>query len=202
MIYNRTYRMAETLLPLSQEQILNTPEFYALALDQIIGDQRCPAHLKGVLLALPWSSRANYIQVRPQDWRQGAPGSVLGGGWHVDINTNLAGGHPPKIAKNLDEFRSMVVSFGDVVETEFIRGPIEVHADPYDHCAFNDAVSKRSFATDVAAPNQIAVYTTRDIHRIAPRTRNNAARLIIVTVECDEPLPEGAGWVGSSIAQR
>lgn len=201
MIFNTTYRMGERLAPLSQDEILHTPEYYALSLDQILDDGNCPAHLKRVLLAFPWSSRPNYIQVRPQDWRKGRP-EVLGGGWHVDINTNLSGGHPPKVAKSLDEFRSMVVSFGDVVETEFIRGPIEVHADPYDHCAFNDAVSRKSFATDIAAPDQIAIYTTRDIHRIAPHARPGKARLIIVTVECDEALPPGAGYVKPSIAER
>lgn len=205
--FNNRYRLGPVVEGLSQEEILNTPEYYAMSFEQIITHPSCPKHLERVLLDMPWDGRPNYVQVRPQDFRTRDP-EVLGRGWHVDINTALANGRM-HWARDLDEFRSMVVSFGDVAETEFLEGPLMINTsewDPRDHCKFadyiNGRVAREGLTTVALAPNQIATYTTRDVHRIRPKYRRGRARLIIVTVEQDSHLEDAAGVVRPTISQR
>lgn len=203
MIFNTSYRLGKILEPLSQEEILNTPEFYAMSLEGILESGRCPDHLRRVLLELEWGNRPTVVQVRPQDFRFGHP-HILGTGWHVDVNTVLMNGTEHK-AKSLDEFYSMVVSFGDVAETEFIKGPLEINrpnVDPYDHCGFADLVNSLKFETVTAFPNQMATYTSRDIHRINPKIRRGNMRLIIVTFECDEAVDKNGGQIRPSIREK
>jgi hypothetical protein len=89
--------------------------------EEVAKDPSCPEHLKRILAAMPWRGGPNFVQIRPQDFR-GRAIPVLGQAWHVDVNTPLDNGRM-NWAKDLEEFRSMVVSFGDVVETEFAVGP-------------------------------------------------------------------------------
>lgn len=206
MIFNNTFKLANVIPPLSQDEIYNTPEYYAMSREQILDDPTCPMHLKLVLNSMPWIGRPSFVQVRPQDFR-GANPHILGTGWHVDVNTALTNGRM-HLAKSLDEFRSMVVSFGDVCETQFIGSPIDIDSsvDPFDHCAFATAVdaklARTGFHLVTTAPDQVAVYTSRDIHRAAPNVRPGKMRLIIVSVELDEDLEAGAGQVRPSIKER
>lgn len=203
IVFNSTYRLGATLAPLNQEEIINTPEFYAMSREAIVASGKCPAHLKTVLDALPWTGRPNFVQVRPQDFRKRVP-HVLGDGWHVDLNTSLANGRM-HLAKSLDEYRSMVVSFGDVAETEFIKGPIKLDCDerlPFDHVAFFDKINASYYNTVTLAPDQVATYTSRDIHRINPNIRLGRARLIIVTVELDEAIEAEGGIIKPAIRER
>ena len=202
MIFNTNYKLDKILPPLSQEEILNTPEFFAMSTEQIYYSPRCPRHLRTLLLSMPWTDRPNFVQVRPQDFRK-QPAFALGQAWHVDVNTNLANGQV-HLAKNLDEFRSMVVSFGDVAETEFVRDPLEIDTsriNPYDHGQFAGHVSSLSPAAIASAPNQVAVYTGRDIHRVGTNVRLGNARLIIVSVECDDEIPVAGGQIRPSIME-
>lgn len=203
MIFNATYSLGKVLEGLSQDEIYNTPEFYAMSFESILASNRCPDHLKRVIEQLELGDRPNVIQVRPQDFRTTLP-HVLGGGWHVDVNTVLANGSEHR-AKSLEEFSSRVVSFGDVAETEFIEGPIEIDTkkfSPYNHALFAQHVSSLKFKTVTAKPNQVARYTSRDIHRINPRVRSGKMRLIIVTFECDEPIEKEGGQIRPSIRER
>lgn len=203
MIFNTGFRLGKTLGPLSQDEIFNTPEFYAMSREEIYRSGKCPAHLKRVLDELEWSNRPNFVQVRPQDFRTGMP-HVLGDGWHVDVQTALANGRM-HVAKSLDEYRSMVVSFGNVAETEFIKGPLDLSCHerlPFDHVGFHDLVNARTYDTVKLAPDQMAVYGTRDIHRISPHIRLGRMRLIIVTVELDDWLEVDGGVMKPSIRER
>lgn len=203
MIFNTTYRLLEVLPPLSQDEILHTPEYFAMSAADIIRDPGCPAHLKRVLNALPLGERPSVVQVRPQDFRRGVV-PILGTGWHVDVNTRLANGRM-HLAKDLLEFTSTVVSFGDVAETEFAVGPIEIdtkQVDPFNHGLFAGHVERLAPITVTALPNQVASYTSRDIHRVNPRVRPGNMRLIIVTFECDDAVESDAGRVLPSIHQR
>lgn len=203
MIFNTEYQLTKIFDPLTQEQIYNTPGFFALSYEDIISKSECPEHLKAILNGFPWSGRPNFVQVRIQDYRK-AMGFTLGTGWHVDINTQLATG-TMHLAKSLDEFRSMTVSFGNVSETEFVKGPFEVDTtiyDPYNHVQFASHVASRNPDFEKALPNQLAIYTTRDIHRASSTYTLGNIRLIIVTVECDEPLEAGAGFVVPSLKAK
>ncbi len=200
--FNTGYQLNHIIGPLSQEEILNTPGFFALSLEQILNSGRCPAHLRRVLLDFNWVGRPNFIQVRIQDYRK-AEGFTLGGAWHVDANTVLANGRM-HLAKSLSEFRSMTASFGDVRETEFAVGPIAVDTakvDPFNHGDFAGFMNSQNPKVVKALPGQLAVYTGRDAHRAGPSYRIGNVRLMIVTVECDEPLEEGAGGITPSLAE-
>jgi hypothetical protein len=205
-LFNTTYHLGDVLDPLTQDEISLTPEFFAMSYQDVLESGKCPPWLRRVLLALPWTNRPNFVQVRPQDFR-GATPHVLGGGWHVDVNTGLANG-VMHWAKSLDEFRSMVVSFGDVAETEFIRKPFEVADErvAFDHCAFHGLMERMCAAGNVETvalqPNQVATYGSRDVHRISPKIRHGRMRLIIVTVELDVWLPKEGGRIGPSIRER
>lgn len=203
MIFNTTYTLGPKLTPLEQEEILHTPEFFAMSRDDVIAHPRCPAHLRRVLEAMPFGDRPNYVQVRPQDFRRGWP-HVLGRAWHCDVNTPLANGRM-NLAAHLDEFRSMVVSFGDVVETEFAKGPLEIDVskvDPFDHGAFAAHVDSLRPETVTLAPDQVAWYSSRDVHRVGSQVRLGRVRLIIVTVECDKPVEKDGGEVRPTIHER
>jgi hypothetical protein len=202
-VFNANYRFGDTLAPLTQDEIYHTPEFYAMSVDEILRSGRCPAHLSRVLQAMPFSGRPNYVQVRPQDFRKGAP-YILGDGWHVDVNTALVNGRM-HVARDLSEFTSMVVSFGDVVETEFVEHPFTIDAaqwSPFDHSRFHEKVTSMNPSARRSAPNQVAIYTSTDVHRVAPGPRIGNMRLIIVTVEQDNALEAGAGDIRPSIRQK
>lgn len=206
MIFSTTYKSVKMLPSLSQEEIVNTPEFYAMSLENILKSDQCPEHLKTILMAHPWGSRPNVIQVRPQDWRTKVP-RVSGKDFHLDMNTFLRNGRN-HVAKNLFEFRLFVVSFGDVVETEFLRGPVEIDTkefDPWkDYPRFADHINyiEKKYETDTAEPNELMEYTSRDIHRISKHHRLGGYRLIIVSFECDEAIPEEGGAIGPSIREK
>lgn len=207
MIFNDRYQLTKVFEPLSQEEILQTPEFYAMSLESILKSGKCPEHLKKVLLGFNWKGRPTVIQVRPQDFRIAQP-PMLGTGWHVDCNTHLRSGRN-QIAKSLDEFALQTVSFGDVTETQFIADPFELDtnlADPFQHVAFHGAVSRyvelSGARIATAKPNQLAEYTSHDVHRVSPTCRIGNARLIIVAYECDEAIEENGGSIGLSILQK
>lgn len=203
MIFNTTYELANIIESPTQEELYNTPEFFAMAYEDIIKHSKCPQHLKEVLNQFHWIGRPNYVQVRIQDYRK-APAHTLGTGWHVDVNTPLVNGRE-HWAKNLDEFRSMVASFGNVLETEFAKGPIEIDTNiinPFDHVQFATHVASLNPEVVTAAPGQLAIYTAKDIHRASPNYRLGNIRMIIVTVEGDAPLEEGAGEVRLSLKEK
>jgi hypothetical protein len=189
MIFNDTFRMGATLPPLSQEEILNTPEFYCMSLVEILDSGKCPSHLGNRLRLMPWTGRPNFIQVRIQDMTQTPRGSYF----HVDVNTILANGIH-HCAKSFNEFRSMTVSFGDVVEAEFIKEPFEMDLTMAQ--AVSGAYQLPALETVSAKPNQIVTYSSRDFHRCGLTYRNPGnVRLIIVSVELDDSLPEGSGYI-------
>lgn len=201
MIFNNRYNLANIFWPVEQEEIFNCPDFYAMSHEDIIKNKDCPKFLKRILEGFPWSGRPNFVQVRPQDFRAGKP-YVLGDGWHCDISTNLANGrvHSPK---NLDEFRMLTVSFGDVAETEIIKGPLEINdVSPYDFQAFYNKVSSMQFETITAKPDQLIDYSSTDIHRINPAYRLGKMRLIIVAAECDERIEKEGCRIIPSLRDR
>lgn len=203
MIFNTTYELANIIESPTQEELYNTPEFFAMSYEDIIKHPKCPQHLKEVLNQFHWIGRPNYVQVRIQDYRK-EKGFTLGHGWHVDLNTPLANGRENR-AKNLDEFRSMTASFGNVLETQFVKGPIEIDihkVNPYDHVQFANYIANLNPEVVTALPDQLAIYTAYDAHRANPIYRIGNIRMIIVTVECDSPLEANASYIKLSLKER
>lgn len=205
--FNTTYELEYTIPDPGQEEIINMPNFFAMSHEEIKAHPKCPASLKKILDQFLWTGRPNYCQVRGQDFRverDWRTMGLLGNAWHVDVNTPLDNGRM-HWCSSLSEFRSMVCSWGDVVDTEFARGPIEIDTarhNPYNHAAFAGYISSLNPEVEVASPGQLATYTAFDVHRMRTDFRWGRCRLIIVTVEQDEPLEEGAGGVHPSIAER
>lgn len=206
-IFNTHYRLRHVIPDPGQEEIVNMPQFFAMSHEQITAHPKCPESLKRILHSFDWCGRPNYCQVRVQDFRVKRNYHdlyLLGLDWHVDINTPLYNGRR-HVCSRLSEFRSMVCSWGDVVETEFARGPIEIDINrhsPYNHSAFAGHIASLKPETEAVACGQLATYTAFDAHRMRSDFRWGNARLIIVTVEQDNPLEEGAGGVAPSLKEK
>ena len=198
MLFNSTHKFTSILQPLTQEEIYNTPEFFGMSYAQIHDSGRCPPWLRRTLLDFPWdASRPNVIQVRPHDFRQGRP-FILGDGAHVDANVRLNDG-VERTARDMFDWRLMTVSFGDCVQTEFMVERFEGDLSPTsDHGAF---FSRLPYATYRApAPNQLAEYTSRDVHRAGRVRGPGTFRLMIVAFESSDIT--AGGIVLPSIRER
>lgn len=185
MLFNTGHRFGEILPGMSQEEILSCPEVFCMTLEATLKHPHCTEALKKALLAFPWSGAPTVIQVRPQDFRKRRP-DVLGDGWHVDTGVieNIDG--VKRCPPQLDDYRLMSVSFGNVAETEFVATPMEFPAvtPPYDHGAYMLPVNNtHNLRTVTAAPNQLVEYTSRDIHRMNPHYRVGNARLLFIVFE-------------------
>lgn len=206
MIYNTGHRFLKRVQEISQEDIWNCPEFFACSYDEIVAHPECTAALKQALDEYPWSGRPNVIQVRPQDWTKGRP-SVLGDGWHIDVNVRLADGIQ-RNAKSMDDWRLLVCSWGDVCGTDFMARPMDLPdaTPPFDYGTFFRDIDKLEsrgipigFVT--AAPGELWEYTSRDIHRVSAVPPNlGRVRLMIVAFECDDVPAKGMHF--PSLAQR
>lgn len=200
MIYNTGHRFTKLLTSVEQEQIYECPEYFAMSRDEII-KSGCPEFLKRTINEFPWANRPNVIQVRPQDFRRSKP-AALGDGWHIDDNVRLKDGKV-RVAKSLEDFRLLVVSFGGVVQTDFIATPLEMPdiSIPGTHYGeFFSKLANHKFEIHQAAPNQLAEYTSKDIHRMGQSYNLGRLRLMIVAFESDEVV--GDGIVLPSIKER
>lgn len=200
MLYNTGLKLGSFLTPIEQKEIYECPEFFAMSRDEIIQSGQCPDSLKRALDEMPWTGRHNVIQVRPQDWRTQHP-VVLGAGWHVDVNARLNDG-TVRVAKSPTDFHLMVVSFGEVAETDFIATPMElpdVMTADHGHL-FGVEIHKQAFEVVSNQPCQLAEYTSTDIHRLSTRYRLGRLRLLIVAFESDD-VPSG-GAIMPSLAER
>jgi hypothetical protein len=184
MLFNTGHKFLEILEPMSQEEILSCPEVFCMTLEATLAHPQCTAALRARLLAMPWSGAPTVLQVRPQDWRHG-PLKVLGDGWHVDTGVVECIDGVRRCPPDLDDYRLLSVSFGDVTETEFVATPMEFPdaRPPYDHGAYMGRLASMPFQTITAAPNQLVEYTSRDIHRMSPHVRLGRARLLFINLE-------------------
>lgn len=200
MIYNTTHKFTKMMTARSQEEIYNCPEYFAMSRDEIV-NSGCPAFLKDTLDEFPWNDRPNVIQVRPQDFRLGKP-SLLGDHWHVDVNVRLKDG-TVRAAQDMLDFRLLVVSFGNIVETEFIKTPMDLPdlcTAGISHPEVFGRVSTMSMEIEAPLPNQMGEYTSLDIHRMGKNHKVGRLRLMIVAFE-SSTVPSG-GWALPSIREK
>lgn len=198
VIYNTGFQFLHTIADPSQEDIYAMPEYFAMSRDEIVASG-CPAFLKTILDQFPWKDRPNVIQVRPQDWRLGRP-EVLGDGWHIDDSVRLKDGKV-RVASSLEDFRLLVCSFGNVCETDFIQGPLELPSlIGANYGEFFGYVARLNPHYVTPAPNQLVEYTSKDIHKVGARYRLGRFRLMIVAFESDHVI--GDGWVLPSLKAK
>lgn len=192
MIYNTTHKFTKTFIDLpSQEDIFNMPEYFAMSRDEVV-KSGCPDFLKVLLNQFPWLDRPNVLQIRPQDFRLAKP-MLLGDCWHIDVNVRLKDG---KIrgAKSMEDFRLLVVSFGGVVGTDFIKTPLDLPdlgLPGANYGQFFTDVGQMQFEIEQAQPNQLAEYSSKDIHRMGQKWTLGRFRLMIVAFESDEVIGDG-----------
>lgn len=191
MLFNSTHAFGNIVSDLSQDEILNTPEYFAISREGILNDKRCPEHLKKVLAEMPWKDRRSCVQVKPQDWRWGRP-DVLGCHWHVDVNVQLHDGKN-RTADHWNDWRLFLVSFGGVAGTDFINVQTDVDVDENQIGQFTKALATVQPAMSYmrAPDHHVMEYTSRDIHRLSPIVNRKAARLLIVAFESDQDLADG-----------
>lgn len=199
-VYNNTHKMLDVLPEVAQDDILNCPEFFAMSLSEILQSGQCPKFLEDILNKFPWSGRHNVIQVKPQDFRVAKP-KLLGTGVHSDTSVMLNDGIT-RVADNLDDFRLITVSFGGIVETQFVATPMELPDldDPNVNVLKFFQALPDNLKYDSPAPNQIAEYTSLDLHRMGTDFKLGNARLFIVAFECNRPM--GGGIILPSIIDR
>lgn len=201
MIYNDGHKFTKLIESCSQEDIYNCPEYFAMSRDEIV-KSGCPSYLKRILDDFTWADRPNVIQVRPQDFRTQKP-MLLGDGWHIDVNVRLKDGKV-RTTDSMNDFRLLVVSFGDVVQTEFIKTHLELpdlfESNAPGHGEFFSKVNQMHFEIEQAGPNQLAEYTSRDIHRMGNNYKLGRFRLMIVAFESS--IVTGDGWVLPSIKDK
>ena len=200
MIYNTSYRFLQYIDPPSQEDVYNMPEYFAMSTGEVIASG-CPTFLRNILLQMPWKDRPNVLQIRPQDFRTGQP-PLLGDFWHIDNNVRLRDGKT-RVAPNLDDFRLLVVSFGNVVETDFLVGPCEypeLDCTGANHPPIWQEVNQYAGPYDTVGPNQIAEYTSKDIHRMGRNPKLGRFRLVIIGFESS--VVKGEGWKLPSIREK
>lgn len=177
--YNCTHRFTKFIEEPAQEEIYECPHYFGMSLDQVIA-AGAPQFLRTILDQFPWQGRPTVLQIRPQDFRTE---NILidGTWWHCDTNYRATDGS--KIwAKNETDMRLMVVSFGGVRETEFVKTPME-----YEGWANSkQLLDGKEFEIEVAQPNQLVEYTSLDFHRASPNIRFGKMRLMIVAFESDE----------------
>jgi hypothetical protein len=195
MLYNTTHKFTKLIEPPSQEDIYNCPHYFAMSYDQVKASG-APQFLVSLLDQFPFDGRKNILQIRPQDFRDGnAP--IDGRHWHTDYNVRLLDkeGNQTKVyANGHDDFHLMVISWGAGCSTEFIDTPMELpdnlaHKntkedwDKWDTALKNALLQPHQAIT--APKNQIAEYTSRDLHRADGIMHSKGLRLMIVAFDCD-----------------
>jgi len=191
LLYNTGYKFTQVFPEVDQESILNCPEYFAMNLDQVTKDLQCPAFLKELLNKFPWTGRNNVIQVKPQDFRISKP-ATLGEGIHLDLNVRLNDGKT-RMADSVDDFKLFVTSFGEVVETEFVKDSLELPAlkDDLSNLMEVFGALPAKVEWNSSAPNQLCEYTSRDFHRMGTNYKLGKARLLVVAFECNKNLADG-----------
>jgi hypothetical protein len=201
MIYNTGHKFTKFLEPISQEDIFNTPEYFAMSREEVLSNKNTPDFLKNTILEFPWSERPSVLQIRPQNFQKKKP-PLLGDHWHIDVNVRLKDGIT-RVASSISDWRLLVCSWGDVVQTEFMATPMDLPdlvETGQDHGQFFDHVSKLPHTVVQAAPNQLAEYTSKDIHRMGTNYTLGRFRLMIVAFESSDV--RGEGWTLPSIRQQ
>ncbi len=202
MIYNTGHSFTKLIEPPTQEEIMDCAEFFALSKEEVLAHPKCTPALARIINEFPWTGRHSVVQVRPQDFRVSAP-EVLGGHWHLDNMVMLNDGRK-RIASSADEFKLMVISFGEVVETEFIRTPLDLPNVYKNECTLPellfDRLGQEQFEIHSPLPNQMVEYTSKDMHRIGLNPKLGNCRLMIVAFECDSYM--GGGIVLPSINEK
>lgn len=201
MLFNTGYKKSKFIREPDQDEIYEMPEYFAMSKEEISNHPTCTPALRRIIGDFPWISRKTVLQVRPQDFRKAKP-ELLGDHWHVDVNVRLKD-EKVRVAKSMDDFRLLVVSFGDVCGTEFIATQMELEditLPHFDHGKFFDEVNRMKFDIFRAEQGQVIEYTSRDMHRMSPNFRIGRLRLMIVAFECDEV--EADGWVLPSIMEK
>lgn len=201
VIYNSGFRFDKFIAPPSQDEIHNCPEYFAFSKEEIYDHKDAPEFLKRIIREFPWDGRKSVLQVRPQDWRKTRP-VMLGDGWHIDDCVRLKDGKV-RVCKNFDDFKLMTVSFGNVCETDFMSTILDLpdlsmpgtnYAEFFAHVATLKTTSLRP------APNQLAIYTSKDIHKVGSLHHLGKLRLMIVAFESD--VVDGEGLCLPSIKER
>lgn len=94
----------------------------------------------------------------------------------------------------MEDFRLLVVSFGGVVGTDFIKTPLDLPdlgLPGANYGQFFTDVGQMQFEIEQAQPNQLAEYSSKDIHRMGQKWTLGRFRLMIVAFESDEVIGDG-----------
>lgn len=203
MIYNTGWKPGKIIPSPTQEEILYLPEYFAFSKEEIYADKDCPYFLKTILDQYQFDGRNNVIQVRTQDFRD--PKVIMKGDhWHTDIMVTLNDGKL-RVARNVKDFHLMVCSWGDVVETEFMKTPLDMPDlfdsqgpfSPMDLLIKANSIKDQTYSP---LPGQLVEYTSADIHKMGSKIRAARLRLMIVAFDCDSYM--GGGIKLPSIKNR
>lgn len=156
--------------------------------DSILARADVPDSIKLVVRDMPYGAFKNtWLYVRPQRCVIGQPDARSGSFFHVDVDSVyrcVAPSWDPK------DWRVMIVSFGDVAETEFIAEPIDIELTRApritDYVEMSAVLSSKRWQTESPLPGQVTEYSILDVHRAGP-IRRSAWRLAIVCFETNVP---------------
>lgn len=191
---NEHHRFTTRLGPVPSEDIarcpyINTGEDPRELVDRI----DIPESIRLAIAQMPWrhDRYANaWAYVRPQLCKVKGPDDRSGSFLHVDVDS-IYRAVAPSWDPNL--WRVMIVSFGDIAETEFVSHPFDIQVDDRprltDYVNLAEQANRLTQATHSPAPGQVTEYTIRDFHRAGP-IRRDGWRLAIVSFETNEgPSP-------------
>lgn len=185
---NETHRFTKQFPPISEEDIRATPGIpTGESPETILARNDIPESVRSVIRDLPYANDRVYtwIYVRPQYVDKDKPDTRTGSFYHLDVDAIYR-----CVASSWEDFKELIVSFGDVSETAFISEPadIEVTGPPKseDYVSLLPQVSPREWPTESPAPGQVAEYTIRDFHMAGP-IRKTGWRLVIVVFQTNTP---------------
>ncbi len=183
---NHTHRFTKQFQDISQEDIASCPALEAVSPADALASGVAES-IKQVIRELPYTGERAYtwMYIRPQLCSLTEPDRRAGTFYHLDVDAPFR-----SVAPDWDNFRTMVVSFGDVSETQFITDPISFESGPpriTDYVNLSGLVNNgHPWNTASPRPCQVAEYTTRDFHRAGP-IRRSGWRLVMIIIETDAP---------------
>lgn len=180
--FNNTFRFTEQLDDISQEDIARTPPVgWGESPENILLMPNMPESVKAVIGALPYPTDRKYIwcYVRPQWCELGKTDERTGSFFHCDVDAIYR-----CVAPDWYDFKELLVSFGNISETEYITDSLNIEVNPVPQSSdyvtlspyFNNG---QEWKTASQKNGQVVEYTMRDVHRAGP-IRRTGWRLVIV----------------------
>lgn len=186
---NQSHRFTKQFEDIPQEDIARCPLLEGgHSPAEILARADVSESIKNVVRELPYSGDRAYtwLYIRPQQCTISGPDHRSGAFFHVDVDAVYR-----CVAPDWEDFRVMIVSFGNVAETQFISDPLELEVTKLpqvsDYVNFSGIVNNGyPWKLESPKPCQVAQYTIKDFHRAGP-IRRNGWRLAIVVFETNAP---------------